>query len=149
EPPLWCAAGGDAATMKRPTNPMATGDPAAGIIANLAEDGRSRGWNKLLEKAPALLQQAVIGSGLWSNPDDRYAQDPPVAGRRLWLEGLLDKDRYEGICLHSAAAALRGDTHLVEHRIWRGQARTLLPVLDAVRLEVCEYLSDRHAAWRT
>lgn len=149
ETSLVGVAGSDVDVLQWLTDRMATSDSAAGIIANLAEYGRSRGWDKLLEKEPELLQQAVIGSGLWSNPDDRYTQDPPVAGRRLWLEGLLDKDRYEGICLHSAAAALRGDTHLVEHRIWRGQARTLLPVLDAVRLEVCEYLSDRHAAWRT
>lgn len=46
----------------------------------------------------------------------------------------------DGVFIHSATLALQGDTATLEHRIWRGQARVLLPLLDRVRQEICDYL---------
>ncbi|CEO90333.1 hypothetical protein SSCH_810005 [Syntrophaceticus schinkii] len=47
----------------------------------------------------------------------------------------------DGVFIHSATLALQGDTATLEHRIWRGQARVLLPLLDRVRQEICDYLN--------
>lgn len=142
-------AGSDLDLLQWLVDHFETSGSVAGIVTHLAEYGRRRGWDVLLQDEPELFEQVNIGSPMWVDSADAPLQEPPVRGRRLWIEGLLDKDRYEGFCLHSAAAALQGSAHVIEHRMWRGQARTLLPVLDAVRLELCQYLTFRHPGWQS
>jgi len=65
------------------------------------------------------------------------------SGQRLWAEGVLQCTEY-GLEVHSAALAALGHDHLVRHRIWRGQATFLLPMLEKLRLRICELLAERY-----
>ncbi|WP_144440452.1 hypothetical protein [Limnochorda pilosa] len=69
------------------------------------------------------------------------------AERLLWSTGLLTWDHDEGPVVHSAALALLGRTADLNHRVWRGQAAILLPMLDRYRLEVCHILGQRFTEW--
>lgn len=72
------------------------------------------------------------------------AYQPPEAYRQLWAWGALGHTEEYGTELSSAALALLGHRQAVAHRVWRGQAGLLLPMLDAVRLQVCGFLSERY-----
>jgi len=66
----------------------------------------------------------------------------PPRQRELWAMGAVVQTEEFGLELHSAAlAALERDAEWV-HRLWRGQAALVLPVLEDLRLRVCQRLSD-------
>jgi hypothetical protein len=44
--------------------------------------------------------------------------------------------------VHSAVAAVRGETGEIDFRVWRGQASILLPFIEDRRRDLLEYLSD-------
>ncbi|MCL6447255.1 MAG: hypothetical protein K6U04_03740 [Armatimonadetes bacterium] len=69
---------------------------------------------------------------------------PPLKLFRLWSHGLLMATPEYGIELHSAALNFLGKKEELWHRIWRGQAALLLPVLDDVRLTICNLLTRRY-----
>ncbi|MBP7892766.1 MAG: hypothetical protein KA063_04435 [Firmicutes bacterium] len=71
----------------------------------------------------------------------------PGNGLDLFREGALDWDPDRGTLLHSAAQALLGDVEDINHRIWAGQARLLVPILDGERLEMCKYLEANVKDW--
>jgi hypothetical protein len=77
--------------------------------------------------------------------NNEFAQNrpltPPSDLDPLWCAGMANWNDNDGVFIHSATLALQGDTATLEHRIWRGQARVLLPLLDRVRQEICDYLN--------
>lgn len=77
----------------------------------------------------------------------------PPAWRRLWAAGAACGTREEGGMVSSTALAWSGDDESrreLLHRLWRGQARLALPLLDEVRLRVCRVLTERHGPdWPT
>lgn len=73
---------------------------------------------------------------------------PPVQMRALWSQGLVNETAEHGIEVSSAALAVLGRREALAHRLWRGQAGLLLPLLDAVRLDLCMALASEYgSAW--
>jgi len=64
----------------------------------------------------------------------------PIAWYDLWANGLLIWTPEYGLELHPGALVLLGRKDLILHRLWRGQADLLLPLIDHARLLFCEHL---------
>lgn len=113
----------------------------------LARYGEFRGWHALPDRLFEGVQWSNGKPWAWESGRGDTDRRPPPGALELWALGVVEKDRYEGTSVHSALLALHGQVHVIEHRLWRGQARELLPVLDALRLEICEFLSLRYPEW--
>lgn len=72
---------------------------------------------------------------------------PPASLLPLWQAGVIDWQPDEGLFIHSAALAALNDTTTLRHRMWMGQAKLLLPLIDARRLEICRYLETAFHDW--
>ena len=77
-------------------------------------------------------------------------QAPPPELRHAWeCGGLIYTPEY-GLEAHPALLAQDGRISDVEHMLWRGQAELLLPILNEVRLRVCEDMTaDYGDGWPT
>lgn len=64
--------------------------------------------------------------------------------RTLWAHGALSWTLEFGLELHTAAMAVLGRDEEVKHRLWRGQAELLLPLIDHMRLMVCTDLAHSY-----
>lgn len=114
----------------------------------LIEYAKIRGWVK--EKI-----EIWVASDLRNRIDKCMRQNaastvPPKNIRSLWSEGLICSTSEYGIELHSAALALLDEEQSLRHRLWRGQAKILLPYLDDLRLEICRRLTNYYGRdWPT
>lgn len=109
------------------------------ICEALTIHARVRGWTV----------EALHAWGAHNFPRDSFArgglgQRPAKALERLWAEGVVHYTREHGAELQTAALYLLGEFEAVRHRIWRGQASLLLPMIDGVRLNLCRRLTDVH-----
>lgn len=106
----------------------------AGALWGALEDyAARRGWT------PPVLAEIGAGSLLCEpGAGSRPAPEPAAGHRRLWAAGLLNWTVEYGTELHAAALAILGQRPQVQHRIWRGQVATLLPLLDQFRLTLCD-----------
>lgn len=86
--------------------------------------------------------RAVTGHG-WRGGDGT-ALEPPVRQRELWARGLLKWTPEYGVMLSAAALAALEEYPMLEHRLWRGQVGLLLPLVDRVRLSLCERWTLRY-----
>jgi len=68
---------------------------------------------------------------------------PPGAWRPAWSCGLLSATPEYGMEVHPAALVALGAIDDAEHRLWRGQARLLLPEIDSLRMAMCRGLTQR------
>ena len=96
-----------------------------------------RGWSA------AALQRWGSGelfTGSSRNPG-HLALAPPPPLRTLWAHGTLGWTPEYGLELHTAALAALGQDQELNHRLWRGQAELLLPLVDHVRLSLCAHLT--------
>jgi len=64
--------------------------------------------------------------------------------RELWMDGLLDQIVEIGPVLSSAWLAAVGDDETLRHRLWRGQAALILPLINELRLTICQAITRRH-----
>ncbi|HWQ14177.1 MAG TPA: hypothetical protein VNL77_15370 [Roseiflexaceae bacterium] len=88
--------------------------------------------------------EATTQNELASPPQPEGLQlrtQPPLSRLELWAHGIVGATPEYGIELHVAALAALGRTEEIRHRLWRAQARTLLPLIDHVRLQICEELT--------
>lgn len=74
----------------------------------------------------------------------RQRSSPPTQLRTLWTHGTLNWTAEYGLELHTAALAALGRDDEVRHRLWRGQAELLLPLIDHLRLTVCDHLTHSY-----
>lgn len=83
--------------------------------------------------------------------DRRKMTDEPAAEfLELWAHGALSWTPEYGLELHTMALHLLGWREKLDHRIWRGQAAFLLPMLDQLRITICEDLTVRYGPdWPT
>lgn len=65
----------------------------------------------------------------------------PVRWYTMWAKGILIWTPEYGLELHPAALIVLGKKEEVLHRVWRGQADLLLPLIDHSRLILCDYLT--------
>jgi len=71
---------------------------------------------------------------------------PPIRLRNLWAQGVIVWTQEYGFEFHSAALLVLEQHEELSHRIWRGQAPLLLPEIDALRLELCSYLTRHYGS---
>lgn len=71
---------------------------------------------------------------------------PPTSLQELWAHGAISATLERGLELHSAAVAALGRTDQIRHRLWRGQAEILLPLIDHTRLAFCNLLTETYSA---
>lgn len=111
-----------------------TGDELNGLLQDY---GRRLGWNSV--SLSSLLPDAACGGS--ASPILSAESTPPNQLRQAWLSGVVSCLRWWGIETHSSAVALLGQWQVLDHRVWRGQARVLMPLLDAVRITLCARLT--------
>jgi hypothetical protein len=107
------------------------------ICEALTLHARARGWSGAALRAWGahnVLGDSFARAGL--------GQRPAKPLERLWAEGVVHYTREHGAELQTAALYLLGQHEAVRHRIWRGQASLLLPIIDGVRLNLCRRLTE-------
>ena len=110
------------------------------LVDQLIGYSEIRGWEtECLEKS-----DANGFGGVFSENFGRVTLAPSEALRKLWAIGALYWTPEYGLQLNSAALALMGKKREILHRIWRGQAELLLPILDQVRLKTCDHMTNSH-----
>ena len=67
---------------------------------------------------------------------------PPHNLAPLFEAGVLEWQPDSGMSVHTAALAQTGDITEIRRRIWAGQAKYLMPVIDRERIETYQYLSQ-------
>jgi hypothetical protein len=108
------------------------------LLSFLREVAASRGWTRSRLTAWNALDLAHRPSSRSRSP----APDERV--RELWAQGALSNTLEHGIELSAVAQAVLGKEADIAHRLWRGQAGLLLPMLDTVRLQICGELDRRY-----
>ena len=68
-------------------------------------------------------------------------REPPNNLRRLWALGGLGYTPEYGLEVHPALWAHNNRRATVEHMLWRGQAELILPLVNEVRLAICQDLT--------
>lgn len=90
-----------------------------------------RGWHgQALERVREVLERTFS----WHALSLMRAEEPPSWLFRLWAEGVIDLVGDRGIEAHSAVLVALKWEDMVCHRIWRGQIRSLFPLIDQARL---------------
>ena len=100
------------------------------------------------------LEEGISNCGVWIEYASSLAtlDGDASAGRQspsrdlldLWANGGLVSTPEYGSELHPALLAYTGDLTEVEHRLWRGQAEFLLPILNEIRIGVCDDMTARY-----
>ena len=97
-----------------------------------------RGWTEVDLKA--------WGANDVESVSKRYLFDPPTQPpfelRELWARGALSYSQDYGLDLHPIANAILGQEVALKRKILRGQVELLSPMLDALRIDICQYLSS-------
>jgi hypothetical protein len=94
---------------------------------------------------PQYLRSLNIETALRNaGAEEMVHSHPPNQRLALWAYGILGATPEYGIEVHPAALAALGHHEAIRHRLWRAQARALLPFIDHVRLYLCEELTRVH-----
>ncbi len=112
------------------------------VLEVLEDYALARGWTPDLLAGRGVM---TIDESLRQSVDWR-ARSLPKEITDLWADGLLVASGEGGLCVHSAAAASLGQVDRIRHRLWKGQISLLLPLVDSIRLAVCEHLTARHGS---
>ena len=73
-------------------------------------------------------------------------QEPPEGLRSLWASGGLVYTPEYGLEVHPALLAHGCRRAAVEHMLWRGQAELILPLVNEIRLRVCQDFSTTYGS---
>ena len=133
---LPALAGDDVALMEQLWDPVL--GPMEEVVASLLEYAASRAWT-----APSLRAMGLDAA--WHEPRPGKHGLPSLPPERLlpvWAAGALSASVERGMELHPAALAVLERDEEVRHRLWRGQVRLILPVIDALRLRACQEITD-------
>lgn len=106
-------------------------------LMSIAEE---RGWTRelLLTKGIGNLSLANCH---WLSDGDTGPSGDLVA---LWGEGIVDWSPGIGLAISSVALHVMGRHADIRHRIWCGQSELVLPLLNVVRLSVCDHMTKRY-----
>ena len=86
-----------------------------------------------------------IGTPIWKVHSSLSAR-PPKDYHELWRMGALQFVPEHGLTLNSAALTVLGNESAIKHRIWRAQCSMLLGTLDAIRISICQRLTERYGS---
>jgi hypothetical protein len=67
---------------------------------------------------------------------------PPQQLALLFESGILEWRTDSGISLHTASLVQNGDSSEIRRRIWAGQAKYLMPIIDMERIKTCRHLEE-------
>ena len=82
-------------------------------------------------------------SNVGRSPRVRDGDELPLVLYDDWEKGTIIGSHEFGVEPHPAALAKNGYHDQLEHRMWRGQAQFLMPLIDQVRLTTCSLLVKR------
>lgn len=71
-------------------------------------------------------------------------ETPPENLYRLWEKGIVNYTPEEGLFFHSAFLAAVDEKQTILHRLWRGMARYLFPLIDQARIKLCTAFSRKY-----
>jgi hypothetical protein len=74
----------------------------------------------------------------------RTLDSPPIELLGLWARGALSYSSEYGLDLHPTANRILGQEGAIKRKIWRGQVELLSPILDTLRIDICQYLSKKY-----
>lgn len=110
------------------------------LLPLLQSFGEQRGWTR--QDLQAWDAEELL---LALTHNETYpSRNPSPHWYQLWARGVLNWTPEYGTELHTAALALLERTEDLQHRLWRGQASLLLPLIDNVRLTLCRHLSRQY-----
>jgi len=107
------------------------------VVSYIQEHAQERGWTR--EKLREWGAAEFVNTSAHRN--GRLIEAPPRSARLLWAHGAAHATEEYGIELHSAALSVLDHRSELQHRLWRGQAELLLPIIDGIRLDLCSYLT--------
>lgn len=82
--------------------------------------------------------------------NNHQSYSPPSEILALWACGAVYTTVEYGIEIHPSVLALCHMEEQLIHRLWRGQAELILPLIDQIRLRLCEHLTTKYGArWPT
>lgn len=125
-------------------------DDACGDVPALTERlcafAEERGWTE------GVLQDVDLRT--LSSPNghhnSRPFHAPPPDALPMWARGAVYMTMEYGVEAHPSILALYGMHEQIAHRIWRGQAELVLPLIDQVRLALCDSLTRKYGEdWPT
>jgi hypothetical protein len=130
--------GGDVGLLESLWNADASDFEQIKSLARIyAED---RGWTR-----DRLLTWGVPdGTGSTSLSVGRISEQPASQHHAMWAQGVLQATPEHGVELHPAVLVVLDQQSELQHRLWRGQAELLLPVIDSIRLAICSHLTRRY-----
>lgn len=107
------------------------------ITDSLRKYAMQREWDR-----QSLLARGITESFSGGLKKERYdISRPPQQWKGLWEEGLITWTTEYGAEIHIAAIVQLEWKEELQHRLWRGQAQLLLPMIDDLRLYFCERLT--------
>ena len=114
----------------------------ASIDEGLREYAIRKKWDsEIVKKVKEILDRY---EGKRKTVTDNAGEIPPNLWE-YWASGLACWTFEHGWKLHSAALQIIGLEREVQHRVWRGQASLLLPLVDELRLRLCQRISEESA----
>lgn len=111
------------------------------LINHLQSYAGRRGWTN-----EEIKQSGVEFISFSANKDKKFATPDLLEWNKLWSRGMLSWTPEYGLELHPAALVVLGRKGELGHRIWRGQSNLLLPLLDGIRLKLCDNLTHRYGS---
>jgi hypothetical protein len=109
------------------------------IFKRLSEFAAQQGWTAQKLRAwgvPDLLRRSGFRA-------QRFTEEPVRQERELWAQSIIGQTPEQGIFVSSSALAALGEWEQLEHRLWRGQASLILPLIDEFRLFICQDLTRK------
>ena len=98
-------------------------------------------WESLEHSDVAWSIDDVVESVTEARGAYKIGQEPPENLRGLWASGGLVYTPEYGLEVHPALLAKSNRRATVGHMLWRGQSELILPLVNEVRLKVCQELT--------
>ena len=108
------------------------------IMGRLVDYALKEGLSDCSDWAAHAVNREALGSETLND-----VRNPSHAVLELWGRGGLVHTPEYGSEVHPALLALSEHKTDVEHRLWRGQAEFLLPILNEIRIRVCDDMTER------
>lgn len=112
------------------------------LLANLLDFAKKRGWTEDNLNRWGVEQFSIF----YNNSLHEDSLIPPKTLRMLWANGVIGRTSEYGIELHAAVLAVLNRYDELKYRLWRGQVQLLLPLINKVRLRLCEILTHKYGS---
>lgn len=109
------------------------------VMSGLTEYWESLEQTDMAWSIDEVLERANEARGKYT-----VGQEPPKDLHRLWASGGLVYTPEHGVEVHPALLAKYCQLATVQHMLWRGQAELILPLVNEIRLRVCQDLTTTY-----